>query len=468
MYHHRISSLLVAVLIPTSLAVAAPQTKPAEPENPAAVLRIVQDAYAALQQKDYEAARQASLKALALDSHQQYALSYLGHACSMLGDFAEAEEAYRTLIALNPRHTYAYGNLGLVYGKQGRTDEAIANFRKQLEISPRNRYASSNLARAFAFERKWEQALPPATMATEVAPEEPKYWQFLGKVQIKMGRVDDARRSFDRALALPHEPSIENDIAYELADASVDLDRSWGLISAALRKSEGLLCEPAALSDGDKCTSQLRQLSSMLDTAGWVLYRQGKIQEAEPYLSSAFAITPRGEVELHRVVVLAELRRLEEAAKLYAEVRTHPNFDLADSHETIRELTNAAGGDAELDTLLDRVAPPTPDGLAQAKVIAMVDGSGRVTGTGTVDPVLPGPAEAAKSLTLPALSWPGHSVPSIRTIEFLSVDGRWTPVQSYVGTTPPPPPCGIVPQQRFLVTRNAGSAGQSGGCPADF
>ena len=49
------------------------------------------------------------------------------------------------------------------------------------------------------------------------------------------------------------------------------------------------------------------------------------------------------------VVVLTKLGRLEEAARIFAEVRTHPNFDLADSRETLRELTNAAGGDAELD-----------------------------------------------------------------------------------------------------------------------
>ena len=110
-------------------------------------------------------------------------------------------------------------------------------------------------------------------MAAELAPMEPDYWKFLGRMQIKSGRVDEARRSFDRALALPHQPMMENDVAYELADAGVDLDRSWKLISGALRESERLLCEPGALSDGDQCTSPLRQISSMLDTAGWVLYR---------------------------------------------------------------------------------------------------------------------------------------------------------------------------------------------------
>jgi len=468
MIYHGTGSLLIVTLITASLAAAAPQENPNPPANAAAVFRLVQDGYAALERKDYETARQASLGALALDARNAYALSYLGHASEMLGDFPKAEEAYRTLIAVNPRHKSAYTSLGIICGKQGRTDEAIANFRKQLEVTPRDRYASANLARAFAFQRKWEEALSPGTMAVELAPDVPGYWQFLGKIQIKTGRVDEARRSFDRALALTHEPMMENDVAYELADAGVDLDRSWRLISEALHQDERLPCEPGAISDGDKCTQQLRQTASMLDTAGWTLYRQGKTAEAEPYIRSSFAVTPRGEIELHMVVVLAKLGRIEEAARILAEVRERPNFDLADSREALRELTEAAGGDGELGALLDRFAPLKPETLAQAKVIALVDGIGKVAAIEMPDSAPAGAAEAAKSLTLPPLSWPGHSLRSIRSIEFLSVDGRWTPVQSYAGTTPPPPPCGIVPQPRLLVTRDTGSATVSRGCPADF
>lgn len=468
MIHHRTGTFLVIVLMGTGLAAAAQQENRATSTNSTAPYQLVQDAYSALQRKDYEAARRSSLKALESDPKNQYALSYLGHASEMLGDFPKAEEAYRALIAINPQHTSAYTGLGLIYGKQGMTDEAIVYFRKQLEITPRNRYASANLGRAYAFQRKWIEAIPHAAMAVELAPDQPDYWQFLGKVQIKAGRVDDARRSFDRALALPHKPAIENDVAYELADAGVDLARAWQLVSSALSQSEHLRCQPEKLSDGDKCTSQLREYASLLDTAGWVLYRQGKVQEAEPYVRSAFAITPRGETELHAIILMVRSRRLNEAARLFAEIRTHPNFDLADSRETVRELTKAAGGDDRLEALLDRVAPPAPEGRDQAKVVAMVDSTGKVTGVGMAEPALPGVTEAAKSLTLPALSWPEHSLRSIRSIEFLSVDGRWIATQSYAGTTPPPPPCGIVPKAPILVTRNAGPAAPSGGCPADF
>src|SRR5947199_8437820 len=104
MRHRRTSILLVAAVIATSLAAAQQENHamPADPSaDPKVVFEIVRDAHAALQRKDYEAARQGSLKALALDSRNQYALSYLGNACTMLGDLPQAEETYQTLIGIN-------------------------------------------------------------------------------------------------------------------------------------------------------------------------------------------------------------------------------------------------------------------------------------------------------------------------------------------------------------------------------
>jgi hypothetical protein len=355
-----------------------------------------------------------------------------------------------------------------VVRRQGREEEAIANFRKQLEIAPRSRYASANLSRALAFQGKWDEALPFAVMVTEIAPGEPNEWGYLGRVQAKAGQMEQARQSFDRALALPHDAMLENNVAYELADAGVDLDRSWKLISGAIDKEGRLLCEPQALANGDQCTPQLRRIALMLDTAAWVLYRQGKWQEAEPYMRSSFAISPRGEHELHMIALLAKLGRLDEAVKIFAEVRTHPNFDRADSRETVRELTNAAGGETALEALLDRAASARPDAMPRTKVTAMVDGKGKVTNIQTPDPNLPGIAAAAKSLTLPALSWPGYSLRSIRTIEFLQADGQWSPAESYVGITPPPPPCGIVQKLPILITERTTPDSPSRGCPGDF
>jgi tetratricopeptide (TPR) repeat protein len=425
-----------------------------------------------MQRKDYEAAQKAALKATTIDPQNPIAWFNVAYSSEMLGDLPKAESAYKTVIAINPRHPSAFNNLGLVYRKMGRDEEAIANYRKQLEVAPRSRYATYNLARALALQGDWEEALPLASLAAEVNADDVNRLYFLGKAQIKTTHIEEARKSFDRVLALPHQPMMENNVAYELADAGIDLDKSWKLISGALPSTERLACEPQSLTDGDECTAQLRQLVFMLDTAGWALYRQGKTKEAEPYLRSSFAITPRGDNELHLVVVLAKSGRLAEAVDLFKLARARPTFDRLESREALRELVKAAGGEAELDTLLGRATlPPSPSRI-QGKVIALVDGSGKVIEAQAVEPAPASLVDAAKTMTLPALSWPGYSLRSVRSIEFQRNGDQWSPSAFYVGLTPPPPPCArqtpLPPVITTSLRPDATPAAQLVTCPAAY
>ncbi len=462
----RIGILILAI---TGLAVAQPPRNPQPAPSPA-LTQALNDSSAAMQRKDYAAAREAALKATAIDPRNQSAWFNVAFSNEMLGDFPQSETAYKTLIALNPRHGSAYNNLGVVYRKMGRNEEAIDSYRKQMEVAPRSRLASYNLGRALASQGEWEEARPLAAVAVDILPDDVNRWTFLGKAQIKTGHIDEARKSFDRALALPHAAMIENNIAYDLADAGVDLDKSWQLVSGALAPAARLVCEPESLSDADKCTAQLRQVAFMLDTAGWIQYRQGNTKAAERYLRSSFAITPRGENELHMVIVLAKLGRLEEAVNLFALARSRPNFPRWDSKETVRELVKAAGGDVELDALLRHYPLPLSPATVEAKVLALVDGKGKVIDAQAVTPASPGLADVAKSMALPELSWPDHSVRSIRTIEFERIGDQWSPSVSYVGVTPPPPPCGSTPPPVIttMLRQEPTTAAPSTNCPGAY
>jgi tetratricopeptide (TPR) repeat protein len=458
----------ILVLAVHSLAAAPQQDNGARNAPPATLTQALSDSAAAAQRHDYQAGKEAALQATAIDPQNQSAWFYLAWSYDMLRDFPKAEEAYKTLIALNPRHTAAHNNLGNIYRRTGRIEEAIASYRKQIEVAPRGRFACWNLSTILGSQGRWDEARPLAALAAELVPEDVNRWQFLGKAQIKTDRIDEARQSFDRALALPHQPMMDNNVAYDMADAGFDLDKAWQLISKALDAAAPAVCQPEGLSDGDKCTGPLRQLAYLLDTAGWVLYRQGKIKDAEPYLRSSLAISPISETELHVVVVLAKSGRLAEAVDLFAQARSRPGFARVDSQETMRELLQAAGGGAQLDALLERAPLPPSPASVPAKAVALVDSNGKVIDARAVAPAAPGLTEAAKAATLPVLSWPGYSLRSIRTIEFQRTGDRWSPSDSYAGETPPPPPCGSAPQLPTLMTQLSTPSAPSTGCPGAF
>ncbi len=398
----------------------------------------MREASQAFDRRDYEAAKRSYLEVVRLEPQSPVAWNNLGRTYSALHDYSGAEQAYKRQIEINPEDAYAYNNLGLLYQSLSRQDDAIASFQKQIALNSRDRFAHFNLSNSFWATRQWEQARQEAIIAAEISPEAATRWVQLGKTQIKTQHIQEARDSFERALAQGHDALAENNIAYELADAGIDLDKAWKLVASAL-DSDRDVCQPESLAKDDQCSTQLRRISTRLDTAGWVLYRQGNLAEALPYLLSAYAITARTEVELHLSMALAKSGRLDEALKHYADAHARADFSRFDSGEARGELVRAVAGEAVLDSRLEQLQiKPAPSEFTP-RVIALVDEHGKVVEAQSADPRTPDSlVSEAKSLTLEPLSWPAHSIRSIRTIEFRRDGAQWSPTRSYVGQAPEP------------------------------
>jgi tetratricopeptide (TPR) repeat protein len=403
------------------------------------VTRLLREGAAAYQSRDYEAAERAYLEATKLDPQHRTAWTELGRAYFARHEYAAAEQAYKRQIEVNPQGSAAYDNLGLVYRALNRDDDAIVWFRKAVAVGPRNALAHENLAIALAAAKQWKEAAAEAAAAAELTPDNATRWFQLGRTQIKTGQIELARKSFDKALELTHDAMTENNIAYYTADAGVDLDRAWKLVSGALGSEARLVCDPDTLSNDAKCTAQLRRVSTMLDTAGWVLYRQGKFGDAEPYLRSSNAISPRTEGELHLASLLAKLGQADESLKYFVDAQSRRDFSRFDSTEVRSELVKAVGGETQLDSRLKEIQPiPAPPG-STVRVFVLVDGRGKVLEAKPADPQIDASAIAeAKAQTLPSIGWPGHSIRSIRTLEFRQDGTKWSLVQSYAGQASEP------------------------------
>lgn len=405
--------------------------------------RLLREGSESFNRHDYEAAKRSYLEAVKVDPQNRVAWNSLGRTYAALHEYDEAERAYRRQIEINPEDRFAYNNLGLVYRATKREDDAIASFRKQIAVVPRDRFAHENLSISLEAQKHWEEAREEASIAADITPEDPTRWVQLGRIQIKIGRIQDARESFDRALAQVHDAMAENNIAYYLADAGLDLDKAWGLVSGALDPEARLACEPEALPkaeaplNNDKCSAQLHRVATLLDTAGWVLYRQGKIAEAEPYLSSAYAIAPGTMAEIHLAILLAKTGRVDDSLKHFANARSRDAFPGVDSGEVRRELAKAIGGEPQLDSRLEQIQIPQASPGSTLRVIALVDERGKVLEAQSADTQTPASLIGdAKSLTLTPISWSEHSLSSIRTIEFAKEGAKFMLIRSYVGQAP--------------------------------
>ena len=385
--------------------------------------RAIQEGSAAYGRRDYEAARKSYLEATAIDPKSVNAWRNLGRAYQALRDYTNAEAAYQRVLSINPKDTAIYTTLGILYRLMKRDDDAIAAYRKQTGMNPRDRAAHNNLAVIYAERRQWEQAEVEAAIAASMPPQDAAHWARLMRAQVRSGHIGEAEKSLEHALNLSPDAITENDLAYYMTEANIQLDRAWQLIIGTLNPEAGKVCEPEHLERKDPCAVNLRRLGFMLDTAGWVLYSQGKYAEAEPYLLSSHAIAPRADVSLHRAALLIKLGRRNDGLAAYADALAQPDFATVDTSQARREIAKALGGESQL-----KAPQPQPSATFQAPIVhvrALVDGAGKVLEAASISDAPQAAIDAVKQMTLAPIAWPDHTLRSTRAIEMHFADGRW-------------------------------------------
>lgn len=120
-------------------------------------------------------------------------------------------------------------------------------------------------------------------------------------------------RRLRRLIALrPDSPLAYNALGYSLADRNLRLDEARALIEKAYK-----------LSPDD---------FYILDSMGWVLYRQGDLPGALDYLEKARAKRNDPEVVAHLGEVLWAMGRRDEARKLWQDMqKQHPGNEALNS-----------------------------------------------------------------------------------------------------------------------------------------
>ena len=115
------------------------------------------------------------------------------------------------------------------------------------------------------------------------------------------GHVGAALRELKQVLKLrPDDPAALNAYGYTLADHNRELARARALIERAYAAAP--------------------RNAAILDSLGWVLYRQGHDEQALPYLSAAYAEDRGADIGAHYGEVLWQLGRHAEADEVWDEV----------------------------------------------------------------------------------------------------------------------------------------------------
>ena len=224
-------------------------------------------------------------KVLATGKRQDEAYYYLGRIAEDQQQPAEALEHYMK-IGESRQYLAANQRIGQILIEGGQIDASYAWFAKQRRQVPgRSEQLYGIEADILSTAGARLAAMAVLNAGIEDYPDSTslRYARsMLGQQQDDLALMEaDLRAILARD---PNNATALNALGYTLADQTDRFDEAYKLISRALELDPG---EPA-----------------ILDSMGWVLYRQGKYDQAIEYLTRAYAAFPDAEVAAHLGEVL--------------------------------------------------------------------------------------------------------------------------------------------------------------------
>jgi DNA-binding winged helix-turn-helix (wHTH) protein/TolB-like protein/Tfp pilus assembly protein PilF len=178
-------------------------------------------------------AKDAALKALALDdsladTHYALALIYW-----WTWDFPEAEQEFERTLQLNPNEAEVHFSYGQYLAERGRIDEAIRAANQALQSSSLSASAYVNAAYIAYLAHQYDQAIEQSREALELDRNFNRGHLVLGKAYMEKGLYDQAIIELEKALELPSGKLGMLGYAYAVAgrisDARKVLDRLGAL-----------------------------------------------------------------------------------------------------------------------------------------------------------------------------------------------------------------------------------------------
>ena len=295
-------------------------------------------------EKRYAEARAEFARLLAANPDSAEMLYAVGILSLQVNDTAEAERQLRRFVELgrgdvNPARFY----LGEISEQAGRLDEALVWY-DQVGAGEHALQAKVRAAQVLVRQNKLDEARARIAAARAGAPDDMRLvvaeaqllrnagrhadaYAFLVKMldlhpddpdliyetalaAEKLNQLDVMERHLQRLIALkPDSAQGYNALGYSFADRNMRLDEAEKLI--------------------DKAVSLAPDDAAILDSKGWLLFRQGKLAEALATLRRAFAKMADGEIAAHLGEVLWALGQRDEALAVWREAaKAHPTTEV--------------------------------------------------------------------------------------------------------------------------------------------
>jgi tetratricopeptide (TPR) repeat protein len=282
-----------------------------DPDNPDVLYPV---AMLALQEKDLDTARGLLNRLVGSAFSDQNSVHYfLGLLEEEAGNPVESI-AHFEQVSGGVQYLFAQSRIAQGLAKQGKVDEALTLLQNINVRSPQDKSLLAQLKGQLLREvGRYQAAYEALASALAAQPEQPDLLYDVALMAEKAGKLAEMETHLQDLIRLqPKNAQAYNALGYSLADRNLRLEEAYNLIAKAV-----------SLAPRDPF---------IMDSMGWVLYRQGKLEEALSVLERAYRIRADPEIAAHLGEALWMLGRQDEARDLWQKAATQ-----SPENETLRE-----------------------------------------------------------------------------------------------------------------------------------
>jgi len=303
-------------------------------------------AYSAYEAKRYDVAVMLWKRNTEMAPKMGSAWDALGLAYSQLKKYDEAAAAIQQQIALDPYDKRAYKDLGGVLKDAGKQGAAAAAYAKHVELNGLDGDAFKELGRLYSNLNRFREAAAALEKAAGLLKSDAWVQADLASAYFRTKEIDKAKRAIETVMAMSPNVAVRTNVAWQLAEAGVDLNRAAELA----RDAEKEIAEATARLDLKSLDSNhldlVERLAWLWDALGWIQFQKGKPEDAERYVHAAWQIAGRADVASHLGQIYEDRSRLADALSFYLTAQALTTNPTPEMIAHVKKL--AGGGDLTL------------------------------------------------------------------------------------------------------------------------
>ncbi len=189
-----------------------------------------------LQNNDNAAALKEFKKALAFDSQNLTAQTYIGKLNLSMGNNYEAIKAFKIMVAWQPSSSEAHMNLANAYLQDKQYTASEKEFKSAAILDPKNPLADYTLGLQYSNTGQLAEATNQFLKVQKISPKDGNVYYALGMVYNKQGKYEEAAANLEKALTLKTtfpDANYELGVAYNALGRSDDAKKQLSILQEA-------------------------------------------------------------------------------------------------------------------------------------------------------------------------------------------------------------------------------------------